>query len=111
MAKHSIREINNHNKRPSTVDEAVDLLIEEISFGDRTIIANMREEDLANLDVAFGMRIKVEFGLGNGNKDLLQSCRIESGQPTADPELATAVIIKCLWKTVQDTPVLRVLKR
>jgi len=102
--------MEKNDKHPATIDEAVYLLIEEISFGNRTIIANMREEDLANLDVAFGMRIKVEFGLGNGNKDLLQSCRIESGQPTADPELATAVIIKCLWKTVQDTPVLRVLK-
>ena len=102
--------MNNHNKRPSTVDEAVDLLIEELSFGDRTVIANMRESDLANLDLVFGMRIKVEFGLGNGNKDLLQSCRTESGQPTADPELAIAIIIKYLWKRVQDTPVLRVLK-
>ena len=108
--KLSIREMNNHNKHPITIDEAVDLLIKELSFGDRTIIANMQEEDLANLDVVFGMRIKVEFKLGNGNKDLLESCRYESGQPTADPELATAIIIKCLWKTIQDTPVLRVLK-
>jgi len=57
--------MNSHNKRPSTVDEAVDLLIEELSFGDRTIIANMRESDLVNLDLVFGMRIKVEFRLGN----------------------------------------------
>ena len=57
--------MNSHNKRPSTVDEAVDLLIEELSFGDRTIIANMREADLANFDLVFGMRIMVEFGLGN----------------------------------------------
>lgn len=102
--------MNNHNKRPSTVDEAVDLLIEELSFGDRTIIANMRESELANLDVAFGMRIKVEFGLGNGNNDLLQSCRCESGRPIADPASATAIIIKSLWKRIQDTPVLKVVK-
>jgi len=102
--------MEKNDKHPATVDEAVNLLMDELSFGDRTIIANMEEEDLANLDVVFGMRIKVEFGLGNGNNDLLQSWRIESGQPTADPELATAIIIKCLWKTVQDTPVLRVLK-
>jgi len=30
------------SKYPATVDEAVDLLIEELSFGDRTIIANMK---------------------------------------------------------------------
>lgn len=104
------RDIDELNRRPKTVDEAVDLLIKELSFGDRTIVANMQEEDLANLDFVFGMRIKAEFGIGRGNKDLLESCRKESGQPTADPELATAIIIKCLWKAIQDTPVLRVLK-
>jgi hypothetical protein len=76
--------MNKHNKRPGTIGEAVDLLIEELSFGDQTVIANMRESDLANLDVIFGMRIKVEFGLGNGNKDLLQSCRSDSGRPVAE---------------------------
>ena len=96
--------------RPSTVDEAVELLMEELSFGDRTIVANMQEEDLANLDVVFGMRIRAEFRIGHGNKDLLESCRMESGQPTADTVLATSIIIKCLWKAIQDTPVLRVLK-
>ena len=102
--------MGNYNKGPSTVDEAVDLLIEELSFGDRTIIANMQEAELANLDVVFGVRIKVEFGLGNGNKDLLQSCRHESDRPLIDPEMAAAILIKNLWKRVQDTPVLKVVK-
>ena len=102
--------MDKHNRHPHTIDEAVDLLIEELSFGDRTIIANMKEEELGNLHSAFGMRIKGEFGLGNGNEELLQSCRYKSGQPSMDPELASAFIIKNLWERVQDTPVLKVVK-
>lgn len=48
------RDMDKLNRRPKTVDEAVDLLIKELSFGDRTIVANMQDEDLANLDVVLG---------------------------------------------------------
>ncbi len=54
--------MDKHNKRPTTVHEAVELLIEELSFGDRTIIANMKEEDLGILDFAIGIRLKGELG-------------------------------------------------
>jgi hypothetical protein len=102
--------MDKHNKRHKTVDEAVDLLTAELSFGDRTIIANMKEEDLRNLDFSLGMRIMVEFGLGPGNKELLQFCCFGSGQPSIDPDLASAFIIKRLWVKVQDTRVLKVVK-
>ena len=39
--------MEKNDKHPATVDEAVNLLMDELSFGDRTIIANIREEDLA----------------------------------------------------------------
>jgi len=102
--------MDKHNRHPHTVDEAVDFLIEELSFGDRTVIANMKEEELGSLDSVFGMRIKGEFGLGNGNKDLLSSCSSESGQLLIDPELASVFMIKRLWERVQDTRVLKVVK-
>ena len=69
-----------NNIHPANVDEAVDLLMNELSFGDRTIIANMKEEDLDILDFVFRKRIKGEFGLGDGNEELLQSCRFKSGR-------------------------------
>jgi hypothetical protein len=43
-------------------------LIEELSFGDRTIIANIQEENLGILDFAMGIRLKGEFELGNGRR-------------------------------------------
>jgi len=102
--------MKKNDKHPATVDAAVNLLMDELSFGDRTIIANMKEEDIGLLDLAFRKRIKGELGLGNGNKELLQSCRLGSGQPSIDLESAAAFIIKRLWKTVQNSRVLKVVK-
>jgi hypothetical protein len=99
-----------NNIHPVNVDEAVEPLMDELSFGDRTIIANMKEEDLDILDFAFRKRIEGEFELGNGNEELLQSCRFGSGQPSINLESASAFIIKRLWKTVQNTRVLKVVK-
>jgi len=102
--------MEKNDKHPGTVDEAVNLLVEELSFGDRTIIANLKEEDIGILDFAFRKRIKGEFGLGNGNKKLLQSCRFGSGQPSIDLESASSFIIKKLCTRVQNTRVLRIVK-
>jgi hypothetical protein len=54
--------MEKNDKHPGTVDAAVDLLMEELSCGDRTIITNMKEEDLGILDFAIGKRLKSEFG-------------------------------------------------
>ena len=102
--------MSKHNKPPKTVDEAVDLLIEELSFGDRSIIANMKEADLGILNFAIGIRVKDEFELEKGNNLLLQSCLSQLGKPSIDTDLALAFIIKRLWETVQHTPVLKIVK-
>jgi len=99
-----------NNPPPATVDEAVNLLMDELSFGDRTIIANMKEEDIGLLDFACRNRIKGELGLENGNKELLQSCRYGLGQSYIDLESASNFIIKKLWMRMQNTRVLRVVK-
>jgi len=102
--------MEKNDKHPATVDEAVNLLMDELSFGDRTIIANMKEEDLGNLDSVFRRRIMLDFGLWNENNDLLQSCRHQSAHPSLDPNMASVFIIKRLWKTVHNTRVLKVVK-
>ncbi len=98
-----------NNGHPVTVEESVALLMEDLSFSDRTIIANMKEDDLGILDFAFRKRAKGEFGLGSGNAELLQSCRFGSGQPPIDLESALAFIIKCLGIEFR-VPVLKVVK-
>ena len=57
--------MEKNDKHTVTVDEAVDLLIDELSFGDRTIIANRKEEDIGDLDFVFRRRIMFEFGPWN----------------------------------------------
>ena len=102
--------MTKNDKYPKTVGEAVELLMEELSFGDRTIIANMKEKDLGDLDFALGKRIRFEFKLGNGNDELMQSCSFESGQQSINFDLALNFIIKKLWEKVQVTSVLKVIK-
>jgi len=102
--------MEKNDKHPATVAEAVNLLMDELSFGDRTIIANMKEEDLGILDFAFRKRINGEFGLENGNEELLQSCRLGSGKPSLDLDSALAFIIRRLWNTVHNTRVLKAVK-
>jgi len=99
-----------NDRHPVTVDEAVSLLMDELSFGDRTIIANMKQDDFRNLDFVFRNRIMFEFGLWNENDNLPKSCGHQSDQPSLDPDMASVFIFKRLWKTVQNTRVLRAVK-
>jgi hypothetical protein len=68
----------NKNRKPSkppkTVDQAVERLISELSFKDKSTIANMVEVELSGLHNTTGEYIRNEFGLWSGNKDLMTSC-------------------------------------
>jgi len=60
--------MEKNDKQSGTVDEAVNFLIDGLSLGDRTIIADMKKEDIEILSIAFRKRIKGELGPGNGNE-------------------------------------------
>ena len=53
--------IGNIEKLPSTVDEAVERLIRELSLKDKTNIANMTENELMTLEFTLGSYIDNEF--------------------------------------------------
>lgn len=99
-----------NDKHPVTVNESVKLLMDELYSGDRTIIADMKEDDLRNLDFVFRNRIMFEFGLWSENDEMLKSCPHKSEQPSLDPDMASVFIIKRLWKTAQNSRVLKVVK-
>lgn len=63
-------------KQPKTVEEAVDLLIKDLSLKDRTTIANMAEIELSTLYLNLGKYIQNEFGIWSGNRELIQSCNL-----------------------------------
>lgn len=95
---------------PRNVGEAVRRLKEALPLKDRAIIANLQPEELDHLGSGLSDYIKQNFGLYTGNTELLQSCA-ELGrliQPL--PDEACAVILRTLWRDLQTTHRLRIVK-
>ncbi len=95
---------------PCNVDEAVARLKKSLPLKDRAIIANMRSEELDHLRGGLGEYIKQNFGIYSGNMALLQSCADLAGLVQPIPEEACAVIMRALWKDLQTTHKLRIIK-
>ncbi len=93
---------------PRSVDEAVAVLLETLTFRERTRIANMVPGRLALLSPSLGLYVKNEFRLWKGNETLVQDCRAQALREDEEP---SAVIIRALWERLQeDTNVLRIVK-
>jgi len=96
---------------PRTVDMAVNILLSELSFKDKTRLVNMHEKKLTDLRLSLGKNINDTFRLGDENEDLLKSCRFLSETGRFRKEDAPLIIIKALWKKLKKkTNVLRIVK-
>lgn len=84
--------ISNMTTLPSTVEEAVERLMVILGDEQRLAIAVMGENDLIDLHFSLGMAIRNAFGLHDANSKLFQACNVR------DPDDASEVIIKELWK-------------
>lgn len=96
--------------RPRTVDAVVDKLLAKLSLREKTMIANIPEENLKNLYHALEAGIQNEFRLWLANDELMESCRVVSEQKDLNENDAALVIIKTLWNRLQQTNVLRIVK-
>jgi hypothetical protein len=98
------------NDLPRSVDAAIERLTETLQLKDRARIANLQPEELDHLSAGLGDYIMQKFRLYDGNPALLQSCA-ELGQLSRPlPDEACAVILRALWKKLQTTHKLRVVK-
>ncbi len=95
---------------PRTVGEAVMRLKEALPLKDRAIIANLRSEELDHLGTGLSDYIKQNFGLYTGNAELLQSCAQLGSLVQPLPDEACVVILRALWKDLQTTHKLRIVK-
>lgn len=101
---------NFPSKKPQSIDEAVERLISLMPLKDKTTVANMSQDELPNLYLTLGGYIMNNFGLLSGNPNLLESCRLKADGSFQHEEDAVAVILKALWKKLQQTHRLRVIK-
>jgi hypothetical protein len=97
-------------KPPTTVDQAVERLVSEMSLKDKTTIANMAEVELSVLHTTTGEYIRNEFGLWSGNKDLMTSCCFFAKKHKVTADDALSIIIRELWKRLRESHKLRVVK-
>jgi hypothetical protein len=95
---------------PRSISEAVSRLLTDMSLKDRTTLANMAEDELANLNYTLGSYIRNAFGIWSGNEHLLEACRTASGDPALPRKEAATVIIGELWKELRRTHKLRIVK-
>jgi hypothetical protein len=91
------------------VDEAVEYLMAELHLKDKAGIAKMTEEELTYLHPTLGQYVRNRFGLWAENRSLMQSCRLRSGR-NLDEDECSAFIVKELWKKLQASHRLRVVK-
>jgi hypothetical protein len=94
---------------PKTVDEAVNILINELSLKDKNTIANMDETDLVDLHFSLGIGIRNKF-LYPRNEKLLEFCRQAAMDKYMHRDQASTVIIKKLWEKLKESHKLRVVE-
>ncbi|WP_300464087.1 hypothetical protein [Desulfobacula sp.] len=95
---------------PSTIDEAVRILLDDLRLRDRTQLGSMTAEDLNLINKVVGLQITWDFRLWSGNGLLLHAClnaMEDTGKEYADPTMA---IVHSMWKKLQETHVLRLVK-
>ena len=86
---------------PRTVEEAVDRLLSSMSEKDKLSFKNTPEKDLIMFHFGLGAYIRNEFGLWQGNTELLKSCEKES--IFVHPDEFSSIIIEALWKKLRST--------
>ena len=95
---------------PKTVEQAVDILLSELSLKEKAAIANMQKNNLTDLHFSLGRFIRNEFNLLADNEKLMDSCRLLSGKQDLHVDDDSTVIIELLWKSLQDPYALRLVK-
>jgi len=95
---------------PDTAQEAVDRLMAVLSLKEKNKIARMEVAALNELHFTLGKYVREEFGLLTGNTKLFDACKAIGKRDTLLPEEASAIVVRELWRKLQDTYRLRVIK-
>jgi hypothetical protein len=88
-----VRENYKLPQLPKTIDQAADILISGLSFGDRTKIANLSPSKLKSLTESMSEEIIARFSIGVHNPDLMSACREVSGTDSDDENVAVEIIM------------------
>ncbi|MDP3498163.1 MAG: hypothetical protein Q8R84_10980 [Candidatus Nitrotoga sp.] len=88
--------MNYNDHLPQTIEQAVSVLLEQLSTGEKYNIAAMSRDGLINLHFGLGTSIRNDFGLWSGNTTLLESTG------NSHPDDAAMTIIEALWHRLNN---------
>ena len=80
---------------PKTVKEAVAQILSKMSVTDKETVKNTKKEDLIKFHRGWGMGIRNDLGLWQGNKALMKDTKANH------PDDASMVIIQAVWEELQ----------
>jgi hypothetical protein len=86
----------NQKQWPTTIDEAVGVVIASLSDEEKATISAMAESELVSLHMSLGAWIRNNFGLWSGNRPLLDS----TGE--SHPDDAAMAIIVAVWRRLRE---------
>ena len=110
VVKESEYPLGHREDYPYSVEEAVVRLKSVLPLKDRAHFANMQAGELDHLRTGLSEYIKQKFGLYAGNAPLMKSCADFGKRKNPLVDEACSIILRALWKDLQKTHKLRVVK-
>lgn len=96
-----MRNMPDNEPWPETLDEAVEKLLKHLDWGTKEYLRDTPEAHIIiRFQPSLGTSIRNRYGLWEGNLSLLDSC----GSTMMEPDDASVVIIKALWRRLQFLP-------
>ncbi len=96
--------------RPCTLEQAVQRLASEMTLRDKAVIANTGPDDVKRRLELLVDSVVTRLGLAGGNDTLMESCRFARRSPQMNPEEAAYFILHSLWRSLQATHSIRLIK-
>ena len=90
----------NAKKWPTTVDEAVGVVLATLSENEKHQLSGMSQADLITLHFSLGAWIRNSFGLWQDNQALIQT--LAQHYPDLHPDDASMVIIDGVWQRLRE---------
>lgn len=97
------------DKFPPSVEKAVERLVTDMTFADKSRLANMDEAALVRFHHSYGIFLRSEFRLP-GNDPLMKSCMAAASVTSITAEQASYVILRALQRRLLAGNALKLVK-
>jgi hypothetical protein len=83
---------------PKTSEEAVKICLLTLTAHEKQALKNTSKENLIMCHFGWAVNMRNEFGMWQGNEELIKSCY------AGNPDDASMVIVKTVWKELNRLP-------